>query len=100
MINKDNLGMPKFMMEALLMNCNNQVREVLSAIEAISQYVIVFQLIIPTEYKERVQNELDLFNENSLTHIAYQFDHETEDFTLLVIYNMGAMQKESILNQL
>ena len=90
----------KITLKSLFQNCNSQVEDLIEAITQISQYVLCFQLVIPRKYTTRVTNELEHFNENSRTSISYQIEDQDDnpDFACLVIFNLGAMQKEAFLN--
>lgn len=91
--------LPDFFLETVFKSCNKQIDELHDALSQITQYVSCFNLIVPSIYKERVVNELELLNNDFDTPIAYELqeDPNNPDFCMVMIFNIGAMNKQAFL---
>ena len=88
---------PPIMKEVLLRNCNNQINEFNTVVNHLSQYSVCTCLIVPKKYRERIVNELELLKTDFNTPIAYEIKDFENDQINVALFNLGVIQKESIL---
>lgn len=88
---------PNFLLETMLKNCNNLINDFDCVVSQLQHYSLCNVLIIPKKYEDNVINELELFNNDFNTPIAYEVKDVEGGNVSVTLYNVGVAHKESII---
>ena len=90
----------KFIKRMMLTDCNNKIREFNEICNWITEYSNANIFLIPSKYKETIENELkDLINKNHA--LIYNFQEtEDKDMLTLTLFNFGVIHRENVLKEM